>query len=377
MQLPNSENDLIIRWVAVARSGSSSPTLRRDHGFHPVRVRRVVPETAEAASIVLDVPPELDAAFAYEAGQFCTFRVTVDGSTLLRCYSMSSAPRVDGELRVTVKRVPGGAVSNWLLDNLDEGAEVEVTAPAGVFLLDPDERELVAFAAGSGITPVFSLLKAALHETDRPVRLLYANRDRPSVIFDRELDALAASFPGRIEVAHHLDVDGGYVDAGRVRRFLGDASPPPDAGFYLCGPTPFMDVVEDALLAEGVARERIHVERFTPADAVDVVEADAAGDTDGGATATRVTIELDGRRESTEHRAGTTILQTARQLGLSAPYSCESGSCATCMARLVEGTVQMHVNDALTDDEVDEGWILTCQSVPTSPEVSVVYGFEE
>lgn len=375
--MPHWENGLIIRRVAVARSGSSSPTLRRDHGFHAVRVRRIVRETAEAATIVLDVPAELEATFAYEAGQFCTFRVTVDGTTLLRCYSMSSAPRVDDELRVTVKRVPGGAVSNWLLDHLDAGAEVEVTAPAGVFVLDPGERELVAFAAGSGITPVFSLAKAALHETDRPVRLLYANRDRPSVIFDRQLDELATAFPQRLEVVHHLDVDGGFVDGDAVRRFLGGAPPAADAGFYLCGPTPFMDVVEAALLAEGVAPGRIHVERFTPADPAELDGEDGDGGGDGAASPARVTIELDGRRGSTDHRAGTTILQTARQLGLAAPYSCESGSCATCMARLVEGTVRMYVNDALTDDEVEEGWILTCQSVPTSPEVSVVYGYEE
>jgi ferredoxin-NADP reductase len=330
---------------------------------------------------VLEVPAELAPAFAYRAGQFCTFRVVVDGSTLLRCYSMSSAPGVDEELQVTVKRVPGGAVSNWLLDHVEPGHELEVTVPAGVFLLAPDRSELIAFAAGSGITPVFSLVKAALHQTDRRVRLLYANRDRDSVIFGAHLDALAAEFPERLAIVHHLDVDGGFVDGDDVRAFL-DAAEPADARYYLCGPPPFMDVVEETLLAVGVQPERIQVERFTPAQESDErPEGSTAGaspddDADHDEARSRVTIELDGRRDVADHHPGTTVLQTARQLGLSPPFSCESGSCATCMARVLEGTVEMRVNNALTDDEVAEGWILTCQSVPTSSEVSVLYGFE-
>jgi ferredoxin-NADP reductase len=346
-----------------------------------MHVARVVAETSDASSIVLDVPAELTEAFAYEAGQFCTFRVEVYGASLLRCYSMSSAPTVDSELQVTVKRVPGGAVSNWLLDHAEPGCALDVTVPAGVFLLGPDERELVAFAAGSGITPVFSLLKTALHQTDRRVRLLYANRDRDSVIFGAELDALADAFGERLEIVHHFDVDEfdvhrGFVDAAEVRAFLGDpgslcSGRSVDAGHYLCGPAPFMAVVEAALLDSGVASERIHVERFAPVDDL------ASGDRLATDVApVRVTIELDGKSEVAEHRAGTTILQTARQLGLSPPFSCESGSCATCMARVLEGTVEMHVNNALADDELDEGWILTCQAVPTSPEVRVRYGFE-
>jgi ferredoxin-NADP reductase len=358
-------------------------------------VARVVAETADAASIVMDVPDDLREAFAYEPGQFCTFRVHVGGEALLRCYSMSSTPGVDDDLRVTVKRVPGGVVSNWLLDQVGAGTELELTRPAGVFQLAAGESALVAFAAGSGITPVYSLVKAALHEGSRPVRLLYANRDRDSVIFHDELAALAERFPGRLEVVHHLDVESGFVDTEQVRAFLrggtcGDPGATGGAGHYLCGPAPFMDVVEAALLDAGVPAGRIHVERFVPAAEPSGAEgaqrpaaaerpAGAGGSAraGGSAAACRVTIELDGRRNSTDHHPGTTILQTARQLGMSPPFSCESGSCATCMARVLEGSVEMFVNDALTDDELEEGWILTCQSVPTSPAVSVVYGYEE
>lgn len=346
----------------------------RDHGFHTLRVARVVTETPDAVSLVLDVPPELKDTYEYAAGQFCTFRVVVDGATLLRCYSMSSAPGIDDALAVTVKRVPDGQVSNWINDHVSNGDDVEVTPPAGVFCLGDEPTDLLLFAAGSGITPIFSLLKTALTTSDRRVRLLYANRDRESTIFRTELEALAATHGDRFVVIDHLDVDSGFVDAAVVARTLadGDAS---GSTAYVCGPTPFMDIVEDTLLAAGLTSDRIHIERFTPTED----PAPTAADGDDGAPAAdgiELTIELDGRTETTAHRAGTTILQTARQLGMDPPYSCESGSCATCMGRLREGTVTMHTNDALTDEEVEEGWILTCQSVPTAPVVSVVYGYD-
>ncbi len=366
--------------MAPPPSSSQPVATGRDHGFHAVPLARVVPETAEASSFVLAVPDDLRDAFAYRAGQFCSFRAVIDGTPHLRCYSMSSSPEVDPELQVTVKRVPGGLVSNWMLDSLSDGDEVEVTFPAGVFCL-PDgvtpAGDLVAAAAGSGITPVISLVKTALATSDRRVRLLYANRDVGSTIFRGELDELAERHAGRLEVVHHLDVDSGFVDAATARRALGPIGA--DDHVFVCGPTPFMDVVEGALLADGVAAGQIHIERFTPAGADPTPDDGPTGrpdvEVEGGSTAT-VTIDLDGRVETVEHRPGTTVLQVARQMGMSPPFSCESGSCATCMARLVEGTVEMHVNDALDDDEVEEGWILTCQSVPTSPTVSVVYGYD-
>jgi ferredoxin-NADP reductase len=325
----------------------------RDHDFHRVRIHRVVDETPDARSFVLDVPDD----FAYEAGQFCTFRVPADGPQL-RCYSMSSTPGVDGDFQVTVKRVPGGVVSNWMLDRLAEGDEVEVTYPAGVFCLPEGGSDVIAFAGGSGITPVFSLVKAAVATTGRRVRLLYANKDREHTIFRAELDALMAEHPDRLEVVHHLDVDDGFVDAGTIRPWAGEGD------FFVCGPTPFMDIVEGALLEQGVDPERIHIERFTTPPIDEPVTAEVDDLT--------VTVELGGRKESASHHPGTTVLQMARQVGLSAPSSCESGSCATCMAMLVEGEVTMRVNNALTPEEVAEGWILTCQSVPATS-VHVVY----
>jgi 3-ketosteroid 9alpha-monooxygenase subunit B len=366
--LSKSENDVIIDAVGLS-TGTTQAGVAHDHGFHELRVKRVVTETAEAASFVLEVPAELEEAYRYAAGQFCTFRVEVDGVRHLRCYSMSSSPDVDDELQVTVKRVPGGVVSNWMIEHLAEGDPVETTRPAGVFRLGGGDVEVVAFAAGSGITPVFSIVKTALATTGRRVRLLYANRDRESVIFDAELRHLVDRFGDRLEVTHHLDVDRGFVDDAAVRAFLGE---PTDAESFICGPGPFMDIVEGALLESGVPADRIRIERFTPAAPVDSI--DIVDDAESGVA--MVTIEIDGKKKTVEHRAGTTILQTARQLDMKPPSSCESGSCATCMGKLLEGTVSMFVNNALTDDEVDEGFILTCQSVPTSDNVHVVYGYE-
>jgi 3-ketosteroid 9alpha-monooxygenase subunit B len=334
----------------------------RDHAFHRLRIARVVDETADAKSFVLDVPPELEAAFAYRAGQFVTHRLSIDGQAHLRCYSMSSSPDVGDQFQVSVKRVPGGVVSNWMIDELEAGDVIETTCPAGVFCLPPGDGDVVAFAGGSGITPVFSIVKTALATSTRRVHLLYANRDRDSVIFAGELDRLVERYPDRLAVTHRLDVEDGFADADAVRPFAGIAA---DAEYFVCGPAPFMDIVEGALLDGDVDERRIHIERFIPAEP-------APTEVDEGTTC-RVTIELGGRTDSVEHHPGTTILQTARQMGMAAPFSCESGSCATCMARLVDGAVQMYVNNALTDDEVEEGWVLTCQSIPTTPSVHVVY----
>jgi ferredoxin-NADP reductase len=359
--------------------------MSRDHGFHPLRVQRVVQETHDTKSFVFEVPADLRDAFAYDAGQFCTFRVPLGDEELLRCYSMSSSPDVDDEFTLTVKRVAGGRVSNWLLDEVREGDELALTLPAGVFTLRNHPTPSVAFAGGSGITPVMSVIKSALATTDRRVRLLYANRDHDSVIFRRELDALGAAHDGRLDVVHHLDSDAGFVHADLVRTFVGDDL---DADFYLCGPAPFMDVIEDTLELAAIPSAQVFVERFafasaaradappaTPAAEPDEEdEADAPGDAPAEPVTTEtVTIVLGGKTHEVRYQAGETFLETARRAGLRTPFSCESGSCATCMARLEVGEAKMRVNNALMPDEVDDGWILTCQGLPTSPTAKVVY----
>src|SRR6478752_8022448 len=236
--------------------------VRRAHGYHPLRVKRIVEETADARSFVLDVPEELADAFRYEAGQFCTFRVHVGEDEYLRSYSMSSAPETDRDLTVTVKRVPGGMVSNWLLDHVSEGDVLETTKPAGVFCVQDRERPVVAFCGGSGVTPVMSITKSLLASTQRPITLLYANPDRDSVIFHDELHELAARHPGRLAVHHHHDVTSGFLDRDAISEFIDGTA---DADVYICGPGPFMDLVEATLLDAGVDADRIFIERFVNA----------------------------------------------------------------------------------------------------------------
>ncbi|MBA9005398.1 ferredoxin--NADP reductase [Thermomonospora cellulosilytica] len=326
--------------------------MARDHGFHPVRIKRVIQETPDARTFVLDAP------FSYRAGQFLTLRIC----GTLRSYSLSSSPDADDEPATTVKRVPGGLVSNWMHDHLGPGDVVESTLPAGVFCLRESDAPLVAFCGGSGITPIMSLVKSALATTGRRVRVLAADRDADSVIFASALAELAGRHPGRFEIRHHLDAEQGLVTEAEVRAFAGGDL---DADFYLCGPAPFMDLVERVLLDLGVAPERILVERFEQAAADD----EPAGEETGGT----VTIVLNGRRHTVPQHSGESLLESARRAGLAPPFSCEAGNCATCIAQVTEGEAKMRVNNALDEDEVADGWVLTCQGEPVTPHLTVVY----
>jgi 3-ketosteroid 9alpha-monooxygenase subunit B len=348
-----------------------NPVLR-DHGYHPLRIARVLSETHDASSFVLDVPEDLTETFRYRPGQFCTFRVHIDGEEQLRSYSMSSAPALDGALTVTVKRVKGGLVSNWFLDNLSEGDTIELTKPAGVFCPQESERPLLGFCGGSGVTPVMSITKQVLATTARPVRLLYANRDRHSVIFDDALQALEAEHPGRLEVQHHFDTDDGFLTPEAIGQFV---APDLNADIYICGPGPFMDLVESTVQTHGVAPERIFIERFLveQAEKTDALIDDEAAGAADAAVPDEVTVTLGGKTVVVRYQPGDTLLETARRGGLRPPFSCEAGNCATCMAFLHEGSVRMRANNALTSDEVEEGWVLTCQSLPSGATVRVEY----
>ncbi|WP_106402579.1 ferredoxin--NADP reductase [Actinocorallia populi] len=326
--------------------------MARDHGFHPIRVKRVIQETADTRTYVLDT------AFDYEAGQFMTFKVC----GTLRSYSMSSSPTTDTEVMTTVKRVPGGLVSNWMHDHLSPGDLVEATLPAGVFCLRENGAPLVAFCGGSGVTPVLSLVKTALATTDRRVRLLTADRDADAVIFGPVLDGLAERYPGRFELRRHLDTDGGFLTEPQIREFAGNA---PGTDFYVCGPDPFMDLVERVLLDGGTDPSQILIERFgLPAAEPAEQPAEAEG---------TITIVLGGKKHTVPQHSGETLLQSARRAGLSPPFSCEAGNCATCIAQVTEGAARMQINNALEDDEIADGWVLTCQGEPTTPDITVVY----
>jgi len=336
--------------------------------YHALRVARVVDETADARSIVLEVPEELRPLFSYQAGQFLTFRFEVEGRKLVRCYSLASCPHSEDEHKVTVKRIQDGRVSNWINDTLAEGHFVEVMRPAGLFTLQNRDHRVVLFGAGSGITPCISIVKTALATTRRPVLLVYANRDEASVIFRDELARLEQRHGDRLRVVHRYDAVHGFLDAGSVREL---AAPVAESDYYVCGPSGFMDVVERTLRELGAGEGHLFIERFGSPEAAAPRPA-APGPAAGAADGT-VTITLDGETREVPWTPGTTVLETARQGGLEPPFACEEGYCGCCMARLAEGRVEMKANDCLDPSQVEEGWILTCQGVPCGGKVRVEY----
>jgi 3-ketosteroid 9alpha-monooxygenase subunit B len=326
-----------------------------DGPYFRLEVVDVIDETDDAKSIVFDVPAELRDRFGYVSGQFLSFRVEVDGHRLVRCYSLASAPGIDSQHKVTVKRVDEGRASNWLNDHVAKGDELEVMHPNGVFCLRDREAPLVFFAGGSGITPIISIIKTALRTTSRDCKLVYANRNEQSIIFRDELSSLFSSDPDRLEIVHRLDDVHGFVDPSLVVQEVGRRT---DADFYICGPGPFMDVVESGLGSVGVEADQIFIERFespdTPVATTDV-------DTSGG---TIVTIKLDGKETVVEVGEGETVLVAARRVGLEPPFACEEAYCGCCMAKVVEGQVEMLHNDGGIDQrQVEDGWVLTCQGI--------------
>jgi 3-ketosteroid 9alpha-monooxygenase subunit B len=335
--------------------------------YNSLRIAKIIQETPDARSFVFEIPADLAEKYRYKAGQFLTFRVPHADGAFNRCYSLSSAPEIDGLPKVTVKRVEGGKGSNWFHDALKEGGTLDVLPPAGRFVLGQGEAPLLLFGGGSGITPMMSLIKSALKSGKRRIRLFYANRDKPSVIFDAEFEALAKSHPGQLEVIHHLDAVQGLTKHEEVEAALKGFE---NAEAYLCGPGPFMNLVEAALLAAGMPRERVLIERFEASgnDAVPV-EPPAAGDV----IPSEIVIHFEGKTHKVPYRKGLTILEAARGAGLNPLSSCEEGFCASCAAKCIKGKVVLAKNDIYTPDDLANNWILTCQGHCFGPEVEITY----
>jgi ring-1,2-phenylacetyl-CoA epoxidase subunit PaaE len=351
--------------------------------FYPLRVAEIVPETDEANSIRFEVPAELADAFRFKAGQHLSLRVDINGEEMRRNYSLCTAP-ADDDLMVTVKRIAGGVFSNWVGDNLKPGDTLDVMTPHGSFTTDFDpqgKRHYVGFAGGSGITPVISLIRTALSvEPDSSFTLFYGNRDSNSVIFLEALAALKDSYLGRFELYHFLSDEEGDVELfnGMLDRETCDEAivhlvdePQEVAAWFICGPGPMMDAAEAALLDKGVARERIHIERFTAGRPSAALAAQMAA-LQEEATGLTLSVTLDGRTRKVEFSAAN-ILDSAREAGMPAPFACKAGVCATCRAKVVKGKVEMAARYGLTDEEIAAGYVLTCQSVPVGEGVVVDY----
>jgi ring-1,2-phenylacetyl-CoA epoxidase subunit PaaE len=351
--------------------------------FHALRVAEIVPETADANSIRFELPSELRDKFAFRAGQHLTLRATLGGEEVRRNYSLCTAP-AENDWMVTVKRIAGGLFSNWVGDSLKPGDTVDVMPPHGSFTTEFDagnRRHLVGIAGGSGITPVMSLIKTLLREEPQSrFTLLYGNRDSSAVIFLEALAALKDKHLGRFEIYHFLDAEeqdidlfNGMLDRARCEEAI--AHLVPDAvdvdGWFICGPGPMMDAAEGALLDKGIAKERIHIERFTADRPPDAVASEIA-QLQTKAEGVSVAVTLDGRTRRVAFTAGN-ILDSARAAGLPAPFACKAGVCATCRAKVIKGKVEMAARYGLTDEEIADGYVLTCQSVPLGDGVAVDY----
>jgi 3-ketosteroid 9alpha-monooxygenase subunit B len=335
-----------------------------------LRVERVIDETSDARSIVLEIPAEFAERFRYRAGQFLSCKIPYEGRVLTRSYSLSSSPDVDREHKVTIKRIGGGRISNWMNDRVEAGTLLMVAPPAGSFVLDDSDRKIILFAGGSGITPIISIVKTALATSRRSMKLVYANRDENSVIFKAALDELTRAHPDRLEVVYCHDHIDGFLDRDSAKRHVGS-----DVGaqFYLCGPGPFMALVEEALRELHVAHELVHVERFvSPHDPGSHAE-EPAPEMAGDDAPDGITVVLDGETTEVPYKRGEKILGAVRAAGLDAPFSCEEGYCSCCMAKLTAGEVKMDVNDCLSKGLLNEGWVLTCQARCVSGGVKIEY----
>ncbi|MFC2972962.1 1,2-phenylacetyl-CoA epoxidase subunit PaaE [Azotobacter bryophylli] len=347
--------------------------------FHSLRIREVRPETREAVSIAFEVPPELEDSFHFTQGQYLVLRTELDGEEVRRSYSICTGVN-DGELRVAIKQVPGGRFSSYANSTLEAGQTLDVMPPAGSFHVPLDAARhgnYLAVAAGSGITPILSIIKTTLEaEPHSRFTLIYGNRSSASALFREQLEDLKNRYLERLNLIYvfsreqqDVDLYNGRIDGGKCvelfSRWL--VVKTLDAAF-ICGPQEMTETVRDSLKANGLAGERIHFELFGSPGGAKAREARATARQDGGVS--RVSVIKDGRELSFELPRNTqNILDAGNDQGMDLPYSCKAGVCSTCKCKVVEGEVEMDANFALEDYEVAAGYVLSCQCYPLSEKV--------
>lgn len=350
--------------------------------FHDLVIDAVKCETADAISVIFRMPGAARDAFAFQPGQHLTLRAEIDGEDVRRNYSLCVAPD-EGQLKVAIKRIAGGRFSNWAAENLKPGITLQVMPPHGIFTIDfsPERAaHYVGIAGGSGITPVLSLLKAALAQEPRSrFTLIYGNRDCNSMMFLEELWALKNRHMNRLSLINILsdeldDVElfNGFLNREKCDAILGTLYDLADVrAFFICGPGPMMDAAEMVLHGKGITADRILIERFTT-DRPSAGEAAAIAAQSEAAAGTPMRITLDGRTRIVRFGGNSgNILQSAHMSGMPAPYACRAGVCATCRAKVVIGQVTMAARYGLSDDEIAAGYILTCQALPASEELVI------
>jgi ring-1,2-phenylacetyl-CoA epoxidase subunit PaaE len=355
------------------------------HDFYPLKIKDIRPETEDSKVISFEIPSDLKAVFHWKCGQNITIRFYQDGKEQRRSYSINTIPS-EGNLEIGVRRIDDGLFSDTVINTLQPGITLDVMPPTGNFVLDSNKDELshvVFFAAGSGITPIIALIKELLlHHTNTRVTLIYGNRTHQSVMFLEELENLKDDYVGRLQLIHLFsreavenELFNGRINKEKAAAILNSlVYQAHEAQYYLCGPREMVMEVKDLLISDmAIPERRVHFELFFVGDLQKSTSGTVSQSEEG---MSRVTILLDGKETELDLAYdGEVILDAGIDEGLDLPYACKGGVCATCKAKLIKGEVEMDSNFALEQDELDAGYILTCQSHPRTPEVYVNYDY--
>lgn len=345
--------------------------------FHQLKVKNIQKEANKAISVAFDVPENLKSSFQFKAGQYLTIKKDINGNELRRDYSICSSPK-SGELQVAIKEVKDGTFSSYANNQLKIGDVIEVAPPKGRFVFEPNDnktKNIAAFAAGSGITPVLSIIKCALEEEIlSKVILVYGNKTLEDTMFLNDLLELQGQYKDRFSIqfvfsqAQEDNAVFGRIEKSTVNLVVKNKYKDIEIdAFYLCGPETMIHTVKDVLTEHGVAADRIHFELFKAAKVAEIAEETITTGT------TKATIIVDDEETTIDMSQKQTILEAALDEDIDVPYSCQGGICSSCLARLKEGEVVMRQNNILTEKEVAQGLILTCQAQPTTPKVVVDY----
>lgn len=349
--------------------------------FHTLKVKDIKRETSDAVSVAFEVPPQQQPEYQFKQGQYITLKMTIGGEEIRRSYSLCSSP-YEKELRVAIKAVKGGKMSTYINGELKVGTSIEVMTPMGTFhsvLSGGNKKKYLLFAGGSGITPMMSIIKSILYvEKQSTVTLIYANKNEESAIFKSELEALVGANPNLkvvfvfdMPVTQLSELQTGLITTEKAKALIENYGGTNADEYFICGPGPMMENVKTSLEGLKIAKEKIHIEYFTAViDAVNKAENNALG----ADVKSKITVLQYGIETNFELKTSSiSLLDAAIEAGVDAPFSCKGAVCCTCRAKVLEGKVKMDANFALTDAEVEEGFILTCQSHPLTEKVVIDY----